>query len=131
MAVAIVLLGACGDDSGTTRPDAINSRDSAGSTGADGVIEGLCLARRQATTDAEAARSTFLDTAHEGLHDLARELGERDRSAAAAVLQAKQQVEADLDSGDAGLVSDLDELVDAATAGYAAMGDAVDGCQAE
>ncbi|MGH8986422.1 MAG: hypothetical protein ACRDY6_21485 [Acidimicrobiia bacterium] len=129
LAVSVVaLLGACGDDTDAVNPSPAESEPRDLSAEADGVVAGLCRARRQATTDAQEARATFFDTTHDALHTLARELGDVDRSAAADVLQAKQRVESDFESVDATLEADLTALVDATATGYAALGTTVVGC---
>ncbi|MGH9245357.1 MAG: hypothetical protein ACRD29_13770 [Acidimicrobiales bacterium] len=130
LAVSVVaLLGACGDDSDAVNPSPAESEPRDLSAEADGVVAGLCRARRQASTDTEEARATFFDTAHDALHTLARELGSVDRGAAADVPQAKQRVEADLTSADPALQPDLDALVEATVTGFAALGMTVAGCE--
>lgn len=83
----------------------------------------LCSARDAAMTDdVAAAEATFEDEAHETLHHLAEELEGTDRAAAAALLRAKSDVEADL----------VEEAPDPATVGghldalLAAMADALE-----
>ena len=60
----------------------------------------------------DRARRSFVDRAHEPLHELAAALDTVDRGAAARLLEAKQRVEADLaDPARAGSVGhDLDAL---------------------
>ena len=58
----------------------------------------LCRAADQAAAgDAAAARTTFLDSSHDDVHRLAAKLEDVDRAKAAAMLEAKQRVEADID----------------------------------
>lgn len=74
-----------------------------------------------AASDVPTAEATFRDEAHETLHHLADEVGAVDRAVAAALLQAKSTVEADLaeDAPDpATLAAHAQELL-------AAMGDAM------
>jgi hypothetical protein len=84
------------------------------------AVDGLCTALRQAPANPKAAEATFFDESHATLHVVARALEDVDRPAAAALLEAKQQVEADFSAGLAsgGRVSDdLRRLVDATRAG--------------
>ena len=70
--------------------------------------------------DPDAVRNVFFDRAHQPLHELAAETSRHDRATAARLLEAKQAVEADLDSPDRSLDTDLDELLDAASDAIAA-----------
>jgi hypothetical protein len=85
--------------------------ESAGGDG--GIVAALCEARNRAVHDAAEAEAIFLDRAHDGLHHLAREVAEVDRSAAARLLEAKQAVEADIErpSSGAGLEEHLEALI--------------------
>lgn len=83
----------------------------------------LCSARDAASAgDAAAAEAAFQDEAHETLHHLAEEVEGADRAAAAALLRAKSDVEADF----------AEEAPDPATVGghldalLAAMADALE-----
>lgn len=83
----------------------------------------LCSARDAASAgDAAAAEATFEDEVHETLHHLAEEVEGVDRAAAAALLRAKSDVEADFaeEAPDPGAVA---EHVDAL---LAAMADALE-----
>ena len=85
-----------------------------------GTVTGLCEAGRLAPSRPEEAAALFQDQAHVDLHDLAAEVEESDRAAAAALLEAKQAVEADIEADQPDgerLEQDLDELLDAAVAG--------------
>lgn len=66
------------------------------------VATGLCEALGQAQTDPAAAKRTFNGRSHDGLHLIARGLQDIDRAAAAALLEAKQKVEADFSGSAAG-----------------------------
>lgn len=59
------------------------------------IAGGICDAARQAPADVNAARQTFFGTSHDGIHLIARGLEEKDRAAAATLLETKQKVEAD------------------------------------
>lgn len=122
-AVFGVLLAACSDD-GDGRTAA-----SGEPVIAAGVAEGLCLARQQAADDPGAARSTFFDSAHEGIHELARSLQEVDRGAAADLLRSKQALEAALESEDAGLTVKLDDLLATTTVGLEVLGLPTPACE--
>jgi len=78
------------------------------------ALSNLCLALRQAPTDAAAARATFLDRSHATIHTLARALSDSDRSRAASLLQDKEAVEADFAAKPPGpsLSTDLGRLID-------------------
>jgi hypothetical protein len=49
--------------------------------------------------DAKAARTRFLDGAHQGIHELAAVASKRSRPAAGRMLEAKERVEHDLSAG--------------------------------
>jgi hypothetical protein len=59
------------------------------------IAAGLCESAQQAPTDVAAAEKTFQGKSHDGLHLIALGLEDIDRAAAAALLEAKQKVEAD------------------------------------
>jgi hypothetical protein len=60
------------------------------------IATGICDAARQAPGDVDAARQTFFGQSHDGIHLVARGLQEKkERDASAALLEAKQKVEAD------------------------------------
>jgi hypothetical protein len=60
------------------------------------IAGGICDAARKAPGDIGAARQTFFGQSHDGIHLIARGLQEKkDRDASAALLEAKQKVEAD------------------------------------
>jgi hypothetical protein len=59
----------------------------------------LCSARDVAAHDPGAAATTFTDDVHGPLHEFADALSEKDRAAAADVLETKQRVEAVLAQG--------------------------------
>ena len=59
------------------------------------IAGGICDAARQATSGVDAARQTFFGTSHDGIHLIARGLQDKDRDAAATLLETKQKVEAD------------------------------------
>jgi|SRR5581483_2841355 len=62
------------------------------------IAAGVCDAARQAPADAGAARRTFFGTSHDGIHLIARGLEDKDRAAAATLLETKQKVEADFNA---------------------------------
>ena len=87
------------------------------------VRDGVCQAAAAARDgDTARARATFLDESHEGLHDLAAAAQERDRTAAARLLEAKQRVETGLEKGSSSLVDDLEVLAGATGRAMAAVG---------
>lgn len=95
------------------------------------ALEGLCEANRVAEDAPERAHDLFFDEAHATLHVLADEVSERDRAAAAALLEAKERAESALSSEDVSseeLRRDLDALVDATIAATRAVDVEVEPC---
>jgi hypothetical protein len=88
---------------------------------ADAVL-GLC--RLAGSTDAAEAEAVFLDRSHGTLHVIASAAEARDRASAAALLEAKQVVEADLarDELPASFRRDVERLLDATRAALDAIG---------
>lgn len=83
---------------------------------AERAILGLCEIRD--ASDLRTAETVFHDRSHETLHQLAADVEEVDRSAAADLLTAKQRIEADL-AGDElpdGFVADVEDLLAATRA---------------
>jgi hypothetical protein len=111
----LALVAASCSDSATVR----DQRSPAG--GADGpeiaALLALCSARDAAFADDVAvAEAAFEDEAHETLHHLAEEVEGIERAAAAALLRAKSDVEADFveDAPDAAAVQGhVEALLDA------------------
>lgn len=101
-----------------------------GISAATALVAELCAVRDGAAAP-QRARDRFFDDAHAPLHDLADRVAERDRTAAAELLRAKQAVEETLD-GDrvepAVLRDRADRLAAAAAAGYAALDLEVPAC---
>lgn len=97
----------------------------------EATAEGVCQAARAAASDPAAARDLFFGKAHDGLHTLARALGDVNRPTAADVLEAKQTVEAALRSGKdpMTLSADLLRLAAATRAGLDRLELAVPVCQ--
>jgi hypothetical protein len=85
------------------------------------IAVGLCEAAAQAPTDVKAAEKTFNGRSHDGLHLIAKGLEAVDRAAAAALLQAKQKVEADFSKNAPGtqVAADLKPLHDVTVSGLA------------
>jgi hypothetical protein len=84
------------------------------------AVQGLCRAEALAREgDVPGARAAFVNRSHTYLHELAADVTDRDPAAAAALLEAKQRVEAALGDPTDGarlaeLVADLLDTVDAA-----------------
>jgi hypothetical protein len=90
------------------------------------TVAGLCTAADQVRTgDTSDARRTFFDESHDTLHRLADDVTERDRAAAATLLEAKERVEAGLEAESPTLPDDLDALVAATRAAVRVTGDSV------
>jgi hypothetical protein len=94
------------------------------------IAAGLCEAATQAGTDQSAAEKTFQGKSHDGLHLIARGLQDIDRPAAAALLEAKQKVEADFSNHAAGpqVAADLRSLSDVTRSSLARFNVSVDAC---
>lgn len=120
---AAILMGACGAD--TPEPSAAS-----GPSGAMGVmtaeagaaaVAALCDLR--SAPDLDVANATFFDRAHQTLHVLAAATETVDRVPSAALLEAKQRVEADLrfDTLPPGFRADVEALLDAVRAALVAV----------
>jgi len=72
--------------------------------------------------DARRARVVFFDRVHDPLHELAAAAQERDRGAAARLLEAKERVETGLEDAAPTLAEDLDTLALATGRAMAAAG---------
>lgn len=120
MLLAAALLSAC-----ASQPTVLPS---ATAVGLGSASAGLCSALA-ALPDASAAARTFTNFAHSELHVLAAD--ERlDRSLQAAILQAMQQVEADIEQGEnaASLFTDLTTLKGWTDESLQALGEEVPAC---
>lgn len=85
-----------------------------------GVVTGLCEAASLAASRPAEAERIFQNEVHVPLHDLAAEVGEADRAAAARLLEAKGSVESALGAGSIegdALEEELAGLLDATIAG--------------
>ena len=114
LALAAVLVGAaCGDDDEPAAPPAPS----------DATVAALCDAVRAARDgDLDEAEDIVLGRAHDRLHELAAEVSDLDRTVAAALLEAKQRVEADLTNPSDELQRHLEDLVAATADAVAAAG---------
>jgi|GEM_PF-1620635 len=92
-----VLLAACGGRGGRApEPTASGSLGTVTASDARVLVAALCELEGPAATDPDRAGRIFYDRAHEALHVLAAAVEPVDRAAAAALLVAKERVEADL-----------------------------------
>jgi hypothetical protein len=109
---------------GAGQPRSQSARDDGG------IVAPLCEARGQAVHDAAEAKAIFVDRAHDGLHELARDVAELDRSAAARLLEAKQAVEAEIErpSGGTALAEHLEALIASTRRALEATNQPVSGC---
>jgi hypothetical protein len=104
--------GACRGSAGETSPEPYGPAQ-----------QGLCRALAQARAGRpDGARREFFDSAHAPLHQLAAEVAERDRPAAAHLLEAKAVVEGDLATPTPALAADLERLVAATAAAVKTTG---------
>ena len=97
------------------------------------IADGLCEAARQGEGGGiDAARQTFFGRSHEGLHLIARALQDEDRAAAAALLEAKQKVEADFTTPPPGaqVAADLRRLAELTRSSLARYKVSVSACPA-
>lgn len=95
------------------------------------AVDALCDSREDLADGYVApAVKTFFDTAHAPLHDIAERLSDRDRAAAADLLEAKQAFEAGIEANEdsASLSRDLDRLVIATVVGLNELDVEVTGC---
>lgn len=92
-----VLLAACGGAGRTPEPTASGDLGVVTASDARALVAALCEVAARAAADPEAAGRTFHDRAHEELHVLAAAAERADRTAAAALLVAKERVEGDLE----------------------------------
>jgi hypothetical protein len=94
------------------------------------IAAGLCESAQQAATDVSAAEKTFQGKSHDGLHLIARGLETIDRAAAAALLEAKQKVEADFSNHVPGsqVAADLRSLSEVTKSSLAHFSVTVDAC---
>ena len=91
------MAAACGSE---TSPEGTGSIPSSVSQAdADAMIAGLCEMSGELRDDVVGGRTVFYDRVHERLHRLAAEAEGIDAAIAGALLEAKQLVEADLESG--------------------------------
>jgi hypothetical protein len=89
------------------------------------AVEGLCLAQAAAADrDVDQARRMFQDRAHSPLHEIAADVGAKDRGAEGDLLVAMQRVEADLSPAGEGetLDEDLGDLIQATTTALDELG---------
>lgn len=89
---------------------------------ADAAVLGLCDVRD--APNPSAADSAFFDHTHDELHVIAAATEERDRRAAASLLEAMQRVEADLEAPQlaAGSSQDVEALLGATRDALGAIG---------
>lgn len=115
-------------------PAALDSRSAA-------ALRGLCDAREELVgDDVEAAGAAFFDRSHAPLHDITDRLAERNRAAAADLLEAKEAVESGFEKAQTGrggageetsldpLQRDVDRLIIATVVGVSELGVEVRGC---
>lgn len=89
------------------------------------AVEAMCEAR---SAEEEESSALFFDRAHGPLHVLADEVATEDRAATAALLEAKQEVEASLEAGSETAREDLDRLIDATVAALSVLDVEVETC---
>ena len=129
-------LAACGADGTTPSPSAPTALPSGGlgivtQETTSAAVLGLCEVLSGLADDPETAMDTFHDRVHEELHVIAAATQTQDRAAAAALLQAKEKVEADFagrDAADAG--DDVEALAAALRDALDAIGLAAPDCPA-
>jgi nitrous oxide reductase accessory protein NosL len=109
--VSIVLAG-CGTD------EEPGSTPAAGDEALTRAVRGVCKARDAVAGSIAPSWRIFQDEAHDALHELARQVTEENRAAAAALLEAKQRVEVAFvkDMNANGFRKLMSELVDASNA---------------
>lgn len=90
------------------------------------AVRGLCEARARLIEDDASGADALFEEAHPTLHDIAARLSEQDRTAAAELLEAKQDVESA--KTDVVLSEALDRLIIATVQGLAELDEQVAGC---
>ena len=117
----IFLLPACRtDDAGSSFPDDVLRVD-----------EAVCKSLAALVDGSEGTREVFMSDAHEGLHELAaRLIDKEERSVAGDLLEAKQSVEAAFESETQaeGLRPPLATLLRASQTALKALGETVSAC---
>jgi hypothetical protein len=121
---AVTLAGAaCGSDANPPAGDVVAlAGETVSRSRLVSIAAGICDAAELATGDVNSARATFFGQSHEGLHLIARGLEqEDDRATSAALLEAKQKVEADFLATAPGpqVAADLRRLADVTRSGLA------------
>ena len=121
---------ACGDDKKPAAPGTIAMAGEAVPTSklltiAAGICDAAALAN-----NVDSSRATFYGQSHDGLHLIARGLQDVDRAQSAALLEAKQKVEADYVAPPPGpqLAADLRQLADVTRASLARFKVSADAC---
>ena len=115
VAAGTVLLvsAACGGPSGAAPRTITVGGDTVTAARLIDASVALCGARSAAAgADPTTARGLFYDRAHDALHTVARALEPLDRARAAQLLEAMQQVEAELETRPPALADDLGHLGD-------------------
>lgn len=120
-----LVVAACGSDGGGNEDPSRAPSGALGTVTAEAAAEaarGLC--ELGSATDRAEAEATFLDRSHETLHVIAAATEERDRNAAADLLEAKQRVEADLAGADLppDFAADVGALIEATRSALEAIG---------
>ena len=103
VAVAAAISAVAGRNDGLSQP----AREPSFGSARDGVCRAGEAARQG---DPVGARAAFFDRSHQPLHELAAVTQERDRAAAARLLEAKERVESGLEKASPTLADDLDTL---------------------
>ena len=120
-----LVVAACGSGGGANEDPSGAPSGALGPVTAEAAAEavrGLCDLRT--ATDHAEAEATFLDRSHETLHVIAAATEERDRNAAADLLETKQRVEADLAGADLppDFAADVGALIEATRDALEAIG---------
>ena len=120
----LLVAAACSESRPATPSPQIDSDDA-------GLPAGLCSAVEAASQgDVAGAARAFRDEVHGPLHDLAGDVADMDRAAAADVLVAKNVVETDIESDvrASRLARDLRTLLESVKRGYDTLDEAVGAC---
>ncbi|MBI2238486.1 MAG: hypothetical protein HYU54_08190 [Actinobacteria bacterium] len=128
VAAATILIAACGSSGGQPTPTPSGVTVDAATT----AVRGLCDMRNRYADDLERANGPFYDAAHETLHAIAAAAEEKDRVAAAKLLEAKEKVESELrfDVLPDVFPDDVGKLIDATRAALDVLGIDVPACPA-
>jgi hypothetical protein len=132
-AIALTASASCGGKAGSASSRSPLPSGSLGvvePAAAETAVQGLCRIAADDPSDPGAASAEFFDHVHEELHVIAAAVQSQDTQVAARVLQAKEQVEADLEASSLppSFPDDVRALLDATRSSLQTLGLEVPAC---